>query len=157
METSSRPQFKKAIDFVNEFSHIGGMAQKRKQSIKISELKRLCELQCSLEEIASAFYISVDALKKLIEKDPAVKAAIEYGNSSGKISLRRKQFRLASESASMAIHLGKQYLGQTDKSSVEVSGPNGGPIESFDYSKLSPDERAALRQSLETATARRSK
>lgn len=133
------------------------MAQKRKQSIKISELKRLCELQCSLEEIASAFYISVDALKKLIEKDPVVKAAIEYGNSSGKISLRRKQFRLASESASMAIHLGKQYLGQTDKSSVEVSGPNGGPIESFDYSKLSPDERAALRQSLETATARRSK
>lgn len=133
------------------------MAQKRKQTIKISELKRLCELQCSLDEIAAAFFISVDQLKKLIDKDPAIKAAIEYGQSTGKISLRRKQFRLASSSASMAIHLGKQYLGQTDKSSLEVSGPDGGPIESFDYSKLSPDERTALRQSLETATARRSK
>lgn len=128
------------------------MVQKRKQSIKISELKRLCELQCSLEEIAAAFFITVDALKKLMDKDPAIKAAIDHGNSTGKISLRRKQFRLASSSASMAIHLGKQYLGQHDRSQVELSGPEGGPIESFDYSKLSPDERIALRQSLETAT-----
>lgn len=127
------------------------MANKRK-SIKISELKRLCELQCSLEEIAFAFSISVDTLKKLIERDPAVKAAIDHGNATGKISLRRKQFKLAGINASMAIHLGKQYLGQTDKTQLEVSGPNGGPVETFDYSKLTPDERATLRETLQRAT-----
>ena len=127
------------------------MAHRHRKTIKISELKRLCELQCSLEEIAFAFNITVDALKKLIEKDEAVKAAINHGQATGKISLRRKQFRLASVSASMAIHLGKQYLGQTDKTQLEVSGPNGGPVETFDYSKLTPDERATLRETLSRA------
>lgn len=127
------------------------MAHKARKSIKISLLKQLCELQCTREEIAAAFNISVSSLDKLIEKDEAVRAAIEYGKTQGKISLRRKQFRLASSSASMAIHLGKQYLGQTDKSQLEVSGPGGGPVETFDYSKLTPDERAALRETLQRA------
>ena len=34
---------------------------------------------------------------------------------AGFISLRRKQFELAEKSPAMAIFLGKQYLGQTDK------------------------------------------
>lgn len=33
----------------------------------------------------------------------------------GKVSLRRMQFRLAEKNASMAIWLGKQYLGQRDQ------------------------------------------
>ena len=37
----------------------------------------------------------------------------------GKISLRRSQWRLAEKSATMAIWLGKQYLGQKDQ--VEAS------------------------------------
>jgi hypothetical protein len=128
------------------------MARKARKSIKISLLKQLCELQCTKDEIAAAFNISVASLNKLIEKDEAVRSAIEYGQSQGKISLRRKQFRLASVNASMAIHLGKQYLGQTDKSQVELSGPGGGPVETYDYSKLTPDERTALRETLRRAT-----
>lgn len=34
---------------------------------------------------------------------------------AGFISLRRKQFELAEKSPAMAIFLGKQYLGQSDK------------------------------------------
>lgn len=128
------------------------MAQKIRKSVKISTLKQLCELQCTREEIAAAFSISTSQLDKLIEKDDAVRAAIDYGKTQGKISLRRSQFRLAKVNASMAIHLGKQYLGQTDKTQLEVSGPNGGPVETFDYSKLTPDERAALRETLQRAT-----
>ena len=37
----------------------------------------------------------------------------------GKISLRRNQWRLAEKNATMAIWLGKQYLGQKDQ--VEAS------------------------------------
>lgn len=39
----------------------------------------------------------------------------------GKISLRRSQFRMAEVNPTMAIWLGKQYLGQTDKQEVTVS------------------------------------
>lgn len=37
---------------------------------------------------------------------------------AGKMSLRRMQWRLAERNASMAIFLGKQFLGQTDNYSV---------------------------------------
>jgi len=142
----------KAVDLRQKISHICGMARKIRKSIKISTLKQLCELQCTREEIAAAFSITTAQLDKLIEKDEAVREAINYGKTQGKISLRRSQFRLAKVNASMAIHLGKQYLGQTDKTQLEVSGPNGGPVETFDYSKLTPDERAALRETLQRAT-----
>ena len=39
----------------------------------------------------------------------------------GKISLRRNQFRLAEKSATMAIWLGKQYLGQKDQVEASVA------------------------------------
>ena len=35
-------------------------------------------------------------------------------SAAGKISLRRSQFRLAESNATMAIWLGKQYLGQRE-------------------------------------------
>ena len=41
--------------------------------------------------------------------------------STGQISLRRAQFRMAETNATMAIWLGKQYLGQTEKQEVSVS------------------------------------
>ena len=39
----------------------------------------------------------------------------------GKISLRRNQWRLAEKSATMAIWLGKQYLGQKDQVEASVA------------------------------------
>ena len=39
----------------------------------------------------------------------------------GKISLRRSQWRLAEKSATMAIWLGKQYLGQKDQVEASVA------------------------------------
>ncbi len=43
-------------------------------------------------------------------------------SSEGKISLRRRQWKLSEKNVAMAIFLGKQYLGQSDKQeSKEVS------------------------------------
>ena len=39
----------------------------------------------------------------------------------GKISLRRSQWRLAEKSATMALWLGKQYLGQKDQVEASVA------------------------------------
>jgi len=128
----------------------------KKTTIKVSDILMLAQLQCTDEEFAASFRISKARWKKLLENDPAVREAVEAGRADGKVSLRRSQFRLAKINASMAIHLGKQYLGQTDKSSLEVSGPNGGPVETqnFDFSKLSDDERKALRETLQRAVGR---
>lgn len=129
--------------------HISGMASKT--IIKISEVKRLSALQCTAEEVAQYFGITISRWRQVLKDDQVVRDAFEHGQADGKISLRRKQFRLAGDNAAMAIHLGKQYLGQVDKSKLEVSGPNGGPVETFDYSKLSHEERQALRKTLTRA------
>ena len=138
--------------------HITGMAKQRtKKQVRVSELKRLMEIHPSHEEIAAYFGISVKTWKKLLERDEIIATAYETGIGLGKISLRRKQHALAGYNASMAIHLGKQHLGQEDKSQVEVSGPGGGPIRSettYDFSKLTDAERATLRSTLEKATGR---
>lgn len=135
------------------------MANRRtKKTVRISELKRLMELHPSHEEIAAYFGISVSTWKKLLDSDEVVATAYETGMGMGKIGLRRKQHALAAHNSSMAIHLGKVILGQEDKSSVEMSGPGGGPIKTetdYHFDKLTDAERTALRQSLEKASGRR--
>ena len=44
---------------------------------------------------------------------------------AGKISLRRSQWRLAEKNATMAIFLGKQFLGQRDSMDVAVTDAKG--------------------------------
>lgn len=70
---------------------------------------KLAELQCTYAEIASFFRVCPTTIKTRF------KDIVEQGKESGKCSLRRLQFRLAEKSAAMAIWLGKQYLGQTEK------------------------------------------
>lgn len=134
------------------------MAKRRtKKQVRVSELKRLMELHPTHEEIAAYFGISTKAWKKLLDNDEVIATAYETGQGMGRIGLRRKQHNLATHNASMAIHLGKIMLGQEDKTQVEMSGPGGGPIQSetsYDFSKLTDAERAALRSTLEKATGR---
>ena len=64
--------------------------------------------------------------------------------AKGKMSLRRKQFEVANAgSIPMLIWLGKQQLGQADKSETSLSGPNGGPI-AIAAVELSDDQLAAM-------------
>lgn len=116
--------------------------------IKLSEIRRLAKLQCTEAEAAGFLGISRGAFKKLLA-DPKVKDAWEGGQMVGKISLRRKQFRLADDNASMAMFLGKQILGQRDVANVEIKDTT----EPFDVTKLDDKERKKLR-SLLTRAAR---
>jgi hypothetical protein len=88
-------------------------------------------IQCTGEEIASVLGISYDTLERACKRDKKIKFAdyIEQKKKGGKASLRRKQWKLAEKgNATMLIWLGKNMLNQKDKS--EVSGPDGGPVES---------------------------
>lgn len=127
------------------------MAFSKTPLIRLSDVKQLAALHCTQEEIAAFLGVGLKSLQKIIATDERVAECIREGQASGKISLRRKQFFLAGHNATMAIHLGKQLLGQTDKSQVQVSGPDGGPVETMDYSKLTVDERKSLRAALTKA------
>ena len=77
-------------------------------------IEKLSMLMCTDEEIASVLEVSVDTLTNKNNKDTFTEFKLK-GQSKGKMSLRRYQFKLAEKNAAMAIFLGKQYLGQKDK------------------------------------------
>lgn len=88
------------------------------------QFKKLCSLQCTLEEIAGFFDCSEDTIERWCKREFNESFAdvyIKY-SAAGKISLRRFQFMQAEHSATMAIWLGKQWLNQRDR--VEVDTPN---------------------------------
>ncbi len=97
-------------------------------------------IQATTKECAAFFRVSEPTFLKFLRDNPEAREELEQGKGEGKISLRRKQFRLADKNAAMAIFLGKQYLDQKDHLAHQHSGPNGAPIE---YSNLTPDERRA--------------
>ena len=91
------------------------MARPQKE-IDQKQFENLCGLQCTEEEIADFFDCSVDTISRWCKRTYSESFAEVYKkkSSKGKISLRRAQLRLAEKNASMAIFLGKQYLGQKD-------------------------------------------
>jgi len=78
--------------------------------------EQLCHIQCTHSEMASFFHIVVDTLYDRAEKEYKDRFSSIYKRYSegGKSSLRRNQFRMSEKNCTMAIWLGKQYLGQRD-------------------------------------------
>ena len=87
------------------------------------ELERLCRLSCTMDEIAAYFGCSVDTIERRMKEDEELKGIVLRGRAVGKISLRRKQFQILEDtnSASMAIWLGKQLLGQRDQVAHDIN------------------------------------
>ena len=87
--------------------------------IEIDEenFRKLCGLQCTLSEVASFFDCSEDTIERWCRRELKMSFADAFKkhSASGKISLRRWQFKMAEHNCSMAIFLGKNWLGQTDK------------------------------------------
>ena len=67
------------------------------------------------EEIATMFDCDV----RTLQRDEEFCRVFKKGKETGKMRLRRNQFKIAENNASMAIFLGKQYLGQRDNIEVE--------------------------------------
>lgn len=87
------------------------------------QFEKLCFIQCTLNEIASWFRCSEDTIERWCKREYKETFAETHKKYSagGKISLRRYQMKMAEHNATMAIWLGKQYLGQSDKQEVVVS------------------------------------
>ncbi|MEP7365798.1 MAG: hypothetical protein ABI972_21295 [Acidobacteriota bacterium] len=92
------------------------MAQAGKRApINLQEVEKLAALQCTDEEIAGWFNVSVRTIERR-KKNSKFRAAMERGRAKGKISIRRMQMRMLEEgNSTMGIWLGKQVLGQNDQ------------------------------------------
>ena len=101
------------------------MARPRKE-IDQKQFENLCGLQCTLEEICDWFGVTDKTLNSWCKRtySESFSEVFRQKRSTGKISLRRNQWRLAEKNASMAIWLGKQYLGQKDIVEVGVEKDN---------------------------------
>nr|DAZ52113.1 MAG TPA: putative terminase small subunit [Caudoviricetes sp.] len=91
------------------------MARPRKE-IDQKQFENLCGLQCTLVEICGWFDVTDKTLDSWCKRTyhASFSEVFKQKRGAGKISLRRSQWQLATKSASMAIWLGKQYLGQRD-------------------------------------------
>lgn len=100
------------------------MARPRKE-IDQKQFESLCGLQCTKEEICGWFNVSEKTLNAWCKRTygQSFSLVFQQKRGNGKISLRRKQWALAGENASMAIWLGKQYLGQREPESKPVDKP----------------------------------
>ena len=93
------------------------MGRPRKQIDK-TEFEKLCFLQCTEREFCSWFDVSDETLNKWCKENYDGRTFLDVfkeKRENGLISLRRPQFQLAEKSPAMAIFLGKNLLGQTDK------------------------------------------
>ncbi len=97
------------------------------------EFEKLCGLQCTKEEICGFFDVTDKTLENWCKRTykKGFSEVFREKRGAGKISLRRMQFQLAKKSAAMAIFLGKNYLGQTDRVQEADSAEDDGFIKAL--------------------------
>lgn len=92
-----------------------------KKDINYETVEKLASIFCTQEEVASFLNISISVL----QHDERFKTVHKKGIQTAKMSLRRLQWKHAQANPGMAMFLGKNYLGQTDKHEHEVTFPRG--------------------------------
>jgi hypothetical protein len=101
-----------------------GKAGRPHKEIDQREFEKLCMLQCTRTEICAWFEVSEPTLIEWCKRTYDGRdflTVFKEKSEKGKISLRRKQWQLAEKSPAMAIFLGKNHLGQTDKMEQTVN------------------------------------
>nr|DAF68155.1 MAG TPA: putative terminase small subunit [Caudoviricetes sp.] len=95
---------------------------RRPKEIDQKQFENLCGLQCTYDEICSWFDVTDKTLNSWCKRTYGKNFSEVFNEKRGrgKISLRRTQWELAKKNASMAIFLGKQYLGQSDQGGIVI-------------------------------------
>jgi len=111
-----------------------------KINIDWDQFERMCEIQCTSVEICAVLDIHIDTLREKVKEHFGVTFSEVFAQYKqvGKMSLRRKQFRLANGNSNMAIFLGKNWLGQRDTVEIDTNKPI---VLNYNLDK-SPDEIA---------------
>ena len=93
-----------------------GQIKQKQDTISQNIFESLCSIQCTREEICAVLNVSKDTLLRWCKATYGTdfETIFEQKKMYGKMSLRRMQYKLAEKNPTMAIWLGKQYLGQKD-------------------------------------------
>lgn len=127
----------KPVETVAERQKPGPKPKLEMSESLLDQIRALGRIQATVEEVASVLRVSERTLQNFFASYPEAKLAHEDGKFEGHASLRRKQFAMADKNASMAIWLGKQYLGQREPvQQIETGGPG-------DFADLSDEELEA--------------
>ena len=106
-----------------------GQIKQAQTKIKQDQFENMCGIQCTEEEIAAVFGVSVDSLQRWCEATYGRRFADIFREKRqfGKASLRRRQWLKATDEGdtTMLIFLGKQYLGQADRISQSITAVTG--------------------------------
>lgn len=91
--------------------------------IKQKQFEALCAIQCTLEEMEGVLGCCGDTIEKWCKETygKGFSEVFAEKRGIGRASLRRYQYQMAQKNPTMAIWLGKQWLGQTDKQESVVS------------------------------------
>ena len=100
------------------------------KEINLDQVLYWTELQATAEEIAGAFRVSVDTLDRRLREAFGMGFAELRKRCNGlhKLSLRRYQFQQAERNATMAIWLGKIWLGQRETIVTETIVKEEDPV-----------------------------
>lgn len=94
------------------------------KEIDWEEFDKLCAIQCTQAELASWFDCCRDTIDAAVLREKGVPYQEYYAEKAGKgrVSLRRMQYQMALKGdKTMLIWLGKQYLGQVERSQIDIS------------------------------------
>ena len=102
---------------------LGELADKLPQKVIILEqVLHWMDLGSTAEEIAGSYRVSIDTLNARLEEMTGFGFSKLKERVCGqvKVNVRRNQYRLSEKNATMAIWLGKVWLGQRDPDKSEV-------------------------------------
>ncbi len=107
----------------------------------------------SVQQIADYFGISRSLLFKIMADDPDIRARYDMGRAKAVEQVAAKLLEKAQKGdlAAIIFYL-KTQAGWRETNRMEVSGPEGGPVQALDVSKLSD---AALTEMLAVADAQK--
>src|SRR5260370_20870563 len=95
----------------------------RRSEIDVSELEKLCQLQCTEEEIAAWFTVSTRTIERR-RLEPEFADVMDRGRAKGRISVRRLQMKLLEQgNATIGVWLGKNILNQVDQITYNTNAP----------------------------------
>lgn len=88
-----------------------------KKKIDYDKVESLASIFCTQEEIASVLKVNV----RTLQRDEEFSRIYKRGLDNGKSSIRRAQYKSAmGGNSTMLVWLGKQYLDQKDKRTIEL-------------------------------------
>lgn len=119
-------------------------------AMTLRQVKMLAQAHSTEVEAARFLGVDDETFKDFLAREPEAAEVWEKGRAEVVVSLRRAQLRKAlSGNPEMLKHLGKNMLGQIDRTATELTGKNGGPVSFQAVGDVTPEELEAARKMIE--------